>query len=91
VEEVIKAKAKSQSPGEVAASIGRLVKPFGAVADLLDVASRVGAFPKSTEKLVENMFSSALLRLIVCGPVALMAYGCFQFLGIPPKGELHPY
>ena len=88
VEEVIKAKAKSQSPGEVAASIGRLVKPFGAVADLLDVANRVGAFPKSTEKLVENMFSSALLRLIVCGPVALMAYGyIFPGKGLKP-GEV---
>jgi hypothetical protein len=88
IEGVIKAKAKSQSPGEVAASIGRLVKPFGAVADLLDVASRVGAFPKSTEKLVENMFSSALLRLIVCGPVALMAYGyIFPGKGLKP-GEV---
>jgi hypothetical protein len=91
IEEVIKAKAKSSTPSEVAASIGRLVKPFGAVADLLDVASRVGAFPKSAESMVENLFSAALLRLIADGPVSLMGFAyIFPGRGLRPGEVILP-
>jgi hypothetical protein len=91
IEEVIKAKAKSQTPDQVAASIGKLVKPFGAVADLLDIAGRVGAFPKSAEKLVENMFSLALLRLITDGPVCLMGFAyIFPGRGLRPGEVILP-
>jgi len=91
IEEVIRAKAKSSNPSEVAASIGKLVKPFGAVADLLDVASKVGAFPKSTEKLVENMFSAALLRLVADGPISLMGFAyIFPGRGLRPGEVILP-
>jgi len=91
IEEVIKAKAKSSTPSEVAVSIGKLVKPFGAVADLLDIAGRVGAFPKSAEKLVEKMFSSALLRLITDGPVCLMGFAyIFPGRGLRPGEVILP-
>jgi hypothetical protein len=74
IEDVIAAKAKNTTPNEVSESIGKLLKPFGSIADLLDISSKLGAFPKSAEKLVEDMYSLAILRLITEGPMALMAF-----------------
>ena len=74
IEAVIKAKAQNTTPSQVSDSIGSLLKPFGSIADLLDISAKVGAFPKTAEKLVECMYSLALLRLITNGPVALMAF-----------------
>jgi hypothetical protein len=74
IEAVIAAKAKDSTPEQTATSIGKLLRPFGVVADLLDIAAQVGAFPKSAENLIECMYSLALLRLITDGPLALMAF-----------------
>lgn len=74
IKAVIAAKAKDSTPSQVSQSIGSLLKPFGSIADLLDISAKVGAFPKTVEKLVECMYSLALLRLITNGPVALMAF-----------------
>ena len=74
IENVIAAKAKDSTPSQVSESIGKLLKPFGSIADLIDISSKIGAFPKSAKPMVENFYSLALLRLIANGPLALMAF-----------------
>jgi len=74
IKAVIAAKAKDDSPEKVSQSIGKLLKPYGSTADLLDLAAQVGAFPKSAEPMIENMYSLAILRLITEGPLALMSF-----------------
>jgi hypothetical protein len=87
IENVIAAKAKDSTPSQVSESIGKLLKPFGAIADLIDISSKIGAFPKSAEPMVENMYSLALLRLIADGPLALMAFA-YVFPGKLKPGEV---
>jgi len=74
IENVIAAKAKDSAPDQVSQSIGKLLKPFGSIADLIDISSKIGAFPKSAKPMVENFYSLALLRLITEGPISLMAF-----------------
>jgi len=87
IENVIAAKAKDSTPSQVSESIGKLLKPFGSIADLIDISSKIGAFPKSAEPMVENMYSLALLRLIADGPLALMAFA-YVFPGKLKPGEV---
>jgi hypothetical protein len=87
IENVIAAKAKDSTPSQVSESIGKLLKPFGSIADLIDISSKIGAFPKSAEPMVENFYSLALLRLIADGPLALMAFA-YVFPGKLKPGEV---
>ena len=87
IEAVITAKAKDSAPDQVSQSIGKLLKPFGAVADLLDISAKVGAFPKGVEPMIENMYSLAILRLITEGPISLMAF-TYVFPGKLKPGEV---
>jgi hypothetical protein len=74
IETVVAAKAKDSTPEQTATSIGKLLKPFGSIADLIDISSKIGAFPKSAEPMIENFYSLAILRLVTEGPLALMAF-----------------